>query len=153
MAKQNKPKIDVSHEPPKGALENAQPVQDNQETSKETVENTEPIDQTTQEGVNQGGDQTEQEGDQTGGKDTQESKDTGVDKNGKGTAASGKGDLAKTKSDIEAIAKKTFERHAVDILYFTSDLQGFGNPQDASHHANNLVDKTVFEVKKDSDGK
>lgn len=157
MAKQNPKKDNAKQEPLQGALESTQPVQDNQETSKETLENTEQIDETTQEGVNKGGDQTEQQGDKEGAKNTQEPKDTGMDSKGKGEAANRKGSNSKNKtdikSDIEKIAKKTFDKHAIDVLYFTSDLLGFGTPQDASHHANNLDDKTVFEVKRESDGK
>ena len=99
-------------------------------------------------------------GEQTDTKSTEESttntekpEDTGVDKKGKGKTTSKKGVATKVKSDIEAIAKKTFERHPIDTLYFTSDMQGFGNPSDAAHHANKLADKAVYEVKRSEDGK
>ena len=99
------------------------------------------------------GDQTNPQGSEESTKDSEGSKDSGVDTEGKGKTTPKKGVATKVKSDIEAIAKKTFERYPIDTLYFTSDMQGFGNPSDAAHHANKLADKAVYEVKRSEDGK
>lgn len=140
MAKKSKQTTQANQGPSMEDLGSSQPVQ-------------EPIvDKTTKEGINQTGDQTKQEGDQTGAENAQEPKDTGVDKKGKGKTTHSKGVSSTTKSSIEEIAKKLFDRHAIDVLYFTSDLHGFSSYQDASHHANGLTDKAVYEVKRESDG-
>lgn len=99
------------------------------------------------------GDQTNPQGSEESTKDSEGSQDSGVDTEGKGETTPTKGVATKVKSDIEAIAKKTFERYPLDTLYFTSDMQGFGNPTDAAHHANKLADKAVYEVKRSEDGK
>ena len=99
------------------------------------------------------GEQTDTKSTEESPKDSEGSEHTEVDKEGKGKTTSRKGVAAKVQTDIESIAKKTFERHPVDALYFTSDLQGFGNPSDAAHHARTLNDKTVFEVKREKNGK
>lgn len=121
---------------------------DQQVSEKETQAN-----QTTKKETAAGNSQTESKNTEESSKNIERSEDSGVDKKSEGKAASGKGVSSKTKSDIENIAKKTFERYPVDVLYFTSDLQGFATPQDASHHANNLTEKTIFEVKKTDNGK
>ena len=116
-------------------------------------ENPGETDSTTETQTSETGDKTNPQGSEESTKDSEGSKDSGVDTEGKGKTTSKKGVATKVKSDIEAIAKKTFERHPIDTLYFTSDMQGFGNPSDAAHHANKLADKAVYEVKRSEDGK
>lgn len=100
------------------------------------------------------GEQTDTQSTEESTTNTEKPEDTGVDKKGKGKTTSTKGTPSKSlQSEIEAIAKKTFDKHPLDTLYFTSDLQGFSNPQDANYHANRLADKAVYEVKKSEDEK
>lgn len=110
-------------------------------------------DSTTETQTSETGDQTNPQGSEESTKDSEGSKDSGVDTEGKGKTTPKKGVATNVKSDIEAIAKKTFERYPIDTLYFTSDMQGFGSPSDAAHHANKLADKAVYEVKRSEDGK
>lgn len=115
----------------------------------------EKTDTSTETQASEGSGQTDPQDSKEGGKDSEGPNNTGLDKEDKGKATTRKGSStqAKLKTDIQTVAKKTFERLPIDTLYFTSDLQGFGNINDASNHAHTLDDKTIYEVNRSEDGK
>jgi hypothetical protein len=45
-------------------------------------------------------------------------------------------------------AKPFFDKHKVDVLYFTSDETAFFSPYAANTHGQTLKDKTVTEIRK-----